>query len=1048
MKPKATANFNLLHPTTDDCSGIGLVDERTKSRCKAKLSKLIEEYNRALRKVSKNKVSEETVRSWLNEFLAVFGWDVRNVKQVWQEAVLDERNRRRLESINSTHKRPDYTLLGGSEIKTFLDAKSLSVDVFADKAVAFQIRSYGWSAQVPCAFVSNFAQLAIFDTRFKPNASQDAVHGVIQIGVDSYLENFDLLFDHLWRGNIISGWLNRLYASSSKGGGKELDVAFMGVLSTFRRKLAVELVEHNPSLISDDALLNYYVQVIMDRIIFIRVCEAKGIEAKERLHEFQNSKIGFWRAFRKSCYMEFYRHYDGAMFSRDARFRQIELPDEVFKDFIAELYYPSPYRFDVIPVMMLAKIYEEFLGKRLVVQRGKVTEVLKGEYVKTNGAVPTPEHIVKLVCENVIADENVRSVSELLSCRFLDPCCGSGVFLIACYSFLEMQFIRLLKSDDDLQREYTDYYIVDDNGNWMLTIPGRRLLIVRCLYGIDVDEAAVEVTKMSLALKMLDGNCVTIWDSLGANGEMILRDIAANVKLGNTLVAQSDVPIGRASDALRAFDPATAFHDVFNADSTGFRFIVCNPPYVETKFFKEAQPDLHTYLSRHYAAYEGKADLAVIFIERCMDLLADNGIAGFIVQRRWFKTDYGKGIRKIINDEKMLDTVIEFDATDIFPRRTTYVAILTLAKCPHEKISHCRIEGSGAEIKALCANGGIAERLQGESLQHIDHPVGDAPWNFDASKMSDLYNRLTESFGRFDAFPGIAIKDGIQALWKKIYHLHDVNFTGGKANGVNGFGESVVVESSILRGVVYNREFYPFKKIEPDAWCLFPYEGATADAIEYSILKTRFPLAYDYLEKNRTRIEDYVECRPGEKWHTFTREHNHGLYNSDKIIVPMTARDVVASYSRGENGLYMDNANVWFVRVDGADECLMKAIAGIMNSTAFSVLAKYRANPQSGGYYKFNKQFLSLVPFPSKRLKENVALQKRIAALSDSIRVLEERYITETANRRELVATRLGSLWRKLDEIAENLYDLNDADRKTVRAVGRTVSRIELLPKE
>lgn len=134
-----------------------------KSQCKDRLASLIGEYNRTLRSVSRKKVSEETIRTWLNEFLAVFGWDVRNVKHVWQETVLDKRDRRRLEAINSTHKRPDYTLLGTSGVKTFLDAKSLSVDVFANKAVAFQIRSYGWSAQVPCAFVSNFAQLAIYD---------------------------------------------------------------------------------------------------------------------------------------------------------------------------------------------------------------------------------------------------------------------------------------------------------------------------------------------------------------------------------------------------------------------------------------------------------------------------------------------------------------------------------------------------------------------------------------------------------------------------------------------------------------------------------------------------------------------------------------------------------------------------------------------------------------------------------------------------------------------------------------------------------------------
>ena len=1029
-----------------DCTEAKTVTSDFKARCKNRLSCLIDEYNRTLRSVAKSRVSEETVRSWLNDLLGVFGWDVRNVCQVWQESVLDERDRRRLADINSTHKRPDYTLLNGSEIKTFLDAKSLSVDVFSNKAAAFQIRSYGWSAQVPCAFVSNFAQMAIFDTRYKPNASQDAQHGVIQISVDEYLEKFDVLFDHLWRGNVVSNGLNRFYSVADKEGVRTLDGDFMGVLSKFRFKLAVELAKMNPWLVVDETSLNYYVQVIMDRIIFIRVCEAKGIETKERLREFQHGKVGFWRAFRKSCYMEFYRHYDGAMFERDAKFKRIDLPDKVFDEFIAELYYPSPYRFDVIPVMMLAKIYEEFLGKRLALRRGKVVEEVKGEYVKTNGAVPTPEHIVRLVCDRTFSDVGDQTLSGLLGCKILDPCCGSGIFLVACYDFLEAQFIRILKDDDELQEEYKDFYFVDDDGNWLLTIPGRRLLISRCLFGIDLDEAAVEVTKMSLALKIIDGTCITVWNSLGANGERILCDIAANIKLGNTLVRLSAVGDVEQAESLRAFDPKRAFPTVFDKGSSGFGFIVCNPPYVETKYFKEANPALHSYLSSHYDAYEGKADLAVLFIERCMQLLSDGGKAGFVVQRRWFKTDYGQGIRRQINNGRHLDSLIEFDATDIFPHRITYVAIMTLAKATREKVRYCRIGESGSDLKILCCDSdGVAKRIEASRL--VGHPTNDEPWDFGEADILGVYARLQDSLGRFDAFPNLAIKDGIQALWKKVYHLRDVEFKGNKAVGRNGFGEVVHVEKDILRGVVYNREFYPFKNIVPDAWCVFPYEGASVVAISYSDLKKRFPLAHEYLAKNKRRIRENVECRLGDKWHTFTREHNHGLYNVRKIIVPMTARDTIATFADRGNGLYMDNANVWFVMIEGATSRLMKAVAAVINSTVFSVLAKLKANPQSGGYYKFNKQFLAPVPFPSERLAFDRAAQVELSLLSDKIQALEKRWLSAAANRRDLLAQQLNAQWEKLDALCEGLYGLGDEERTVIRKVGRTVSRVELLPR-
>ena len=78
------------------------------------------------------------------------------------------------------------------------------------------------------------------------------------------------------------------------------------------------------------------------------------------------------------------------------------------------------------------------------------------------------------------------------------------------------------------------------------------------------------------------------------------------------------------------------------------RYIVGNPPYVETKHYKAASPIMHEYLTNKYATFEGKADLSVLFIERCLSLLARNGKFGLIVQRRWFKTNYGLSLIHIL----------------------------------------------------------------------------------------------------------------------------------------------------------------------------------------------------------------------------------------------------------------------------------------------------------------------------------------------------------------------------------------------------------------
>ena len=120
------------------------------------LKKLIEKYNEFKKSNVNNEMSEEATRVWINDFLEIFGWDVHNLSQIVQEKIVSEQQRDMLVKIQSSHSKPDYTLVNGKVVKTYLDAKKNTVDIFKSKEAAFQIRSYGWSAGVPCAFLFNF----------------------------------------------------------------------------------------------------------------------------------------------------------------------------------------------------------------------------------------------------------------------------------------------------------------------------------------------------------------------------------------------------------------------------------------------------------------------------------------------------------------------------------------------------------------------------------------------------------------------------------------------------------------------------------------------------------------------------------------------------------------------------------------------------------------------------------------------------------------------------------------------------------------------------
>ena len=1013
-----------------------------KKIAKQKLCEFIERYKKTFEGKDRKKISEETIRAWLNEFLFIFGWDVQNTSQVLQERVLNVQHIEKLLQIRSSHKKPDYTLVNGSNIKSFLDAKSVEINIFTSKESAFQIRSYGWSAQCPCAFVSNFEQFVIYDTRFMPSPNQGADLGVIQFSMDDYLDKFDKLYEHLWHDNVCSNHLEEMYKVKAVEGDKQLDGNFMRLLSSFRIKLAKWLMKLNSDIIKSESLLNYYVQVILDRIIFIRVCESKGIEEQEKLKLFLSDKNGFWKSFKNSCYMEFYDHYDGAMFERDRLFQKIELNDDVFLDFVNALYYPNPYCFEVIPVKVIANIYEEFLGKQLVIKNGKIEEVTKLEYVKTNGAVCTPEHVVDMICKQTIDLSIVKTVDDIFHLKILDPCCGSGVFAVSVYELLAKKMLDILSTDKNTQCQYSDYFYVQD-GNYMLTINGRRAIVANCIHGIDCDEAAIEVTKMSLALKIVDGNDPLAWDGIGAFGKKILQDVHKNVKLGNTLVGTNNHFPAKDVAEIKPFDVWTDYSEVF-LNNDGFSYIVGNPPYVETKHFKAAQPLMHDYLSEKYSAFEGKADLSVLFIEKCLDLLKPNGKLGFIIQRRWFRTDYGRSVRRLVNEGKYLEKLIDFKSTGIFKGRITYVSIMVLSKKKNDFVKYFFMPSDAETIKTIFENSGDNGDFETCDFAMLPIKEGDESWSYDSYQIECIKNRLSATCGVLGDYPRLAIKDGIQALWKKVYHLTDCQIKENLIIGKNGFKETVRIEKNAVRAVVYNRVFYPFKKVEPDAYCVFPYEGASNEIIPFSKLKKKYPLLSQYLSSNKKRISENVKCCEGDFWHRFTREHNHALYMVNKIIIPMTARDTIATFV-DDKGLYMDNANVWFIAIEDASVELMKAITCIINSTIFSVLGKSGANPQSGDYYKFNKQFLMPIPFPIERVNENSEYVSVLAECYSEISSLQDRYFSATSSVKDVIAGQLRQKWLNLDEICFKLYDVTESERDQIMNVGRTISRIDLL---
>lgn len=989
---------------------------------KANFKRLVERFQEAKNNGQLQGSSEATMRTWIDELLSVFGWDVQNTQQVLTEHTLGKEEKKKLHKIGSTNTRPDYTLVNGSVMLAFVDAKSLAVNIENDKDVAFQIRSYGWSIGAPFSIVTNFKQIAIYDCSTMPNITDGASYSRhYYFTVDQYVENFEILNTFLSRVNVISGKIKFIAQR-----GNTLDEKFSCLLGSIRKNIAKAILDNND--INRVDVLSYYVQTIINRILFIRVCESRGLEEEGLLDKF--CETDFWSEFKNSSYAEFYDHYDGPMFKKIPPLQSVTINNEPLVEFVRNLYYPSPYRFDVIPLKTLSDIYDLFLGYQLVVKNGNVTDELKSEFKKSNGAITTPFALVNQVIESTMPVTEMRSLplEKIFNLKIVDIACGSGVFLVGTYDYLVKIIEQKIALGDRVPENY--YVLIDDKVK--LTVEGRKAIINNCIYGVDINPEAVEVAKLSLSLKLVDDYAPKDFGSVGLLGSQILKGIGSNIKCGNSLVG-ADIEeicpcISEYIDELKAtnaFEWRAAFPKVFDVKG-GFDFVVGNPPYVEVKNYNVNLPAMADYIKKVYVSSKnGKIDLAIPFIEKGIKLLNHSGRLGYIVQKRFFKDQYGKGIRKFLTKEGecLLNGIYDYEETDLFAGRTTYVAVLV-----------CDMNSSNNNniwyMNSLDSNKN--QLLSSKSLS-------DTPWNFESAQLCAIRMRLTENLGTLKDICNVKV--GVQVLWNNAYQIVADKIEGNLIYGHSTIDKEVIVEYNSCKPLLCNEQFAPLTKRDYRTFALFPYsvtdEGEVTE-LTISKFTKLYPNAGAYLAKHKDLICSSVETLPQknksynmeEHWHLFTRANNHGAVYQ-KLCVPMTAQYPQASVVLDKH-VYCDNANMFFIQIPNIDETRLYALAGIINSTIFNTFARSIANPQSGGYYKFNKQFLDPVPVPKQAFLDSNKDIKKLAGIAKRIEETNEVIRNSAWGHTSGLMLSLKGLWNQLDELCLKLYGIKNIDEKAL----------------
>ncbi len=964
----------------------------------------------------------QTRREFIDPFFIALGWDVAN-EQSYAEAYKDIVHEDTLK-IGRATKTPDYSFRIGGVRKFFLEAKKPSISLKDNAEAAFQIRRYGWSAKLPLSILTNFAEFAVYDCRIKPAKTDNAATArILYLKYTDYHSRWNELIGIFSREAILKGAFDKYIDSKTrKKGTAEVDTAFLAEIERWRDMLARNIALRNPNLLPRQ--LNFAVQQTIDRIIFLRICEDRSIEDYGRLLALQNSTQIYTRLFQ--LFRQADERYNSGLFhfkaekprdNTDTLTPTLAIDDKILKDILKNLYYPdSPYEFSVLPADILGQVYEQFLGKviRLTPAHRAIVEE-KPEVKKAGGVYYTPtyivDYIVKQTVGKLVATKKPNEVNQL---TILDTACGSGSFLLGAYQFLLDWHREHYRQNPQKWAKGKNPRLYQTMGSvWQLTIAERKRILLNNIYGVDIDPQAVEVTKLSLLLKVLE-NEQTLFPQLSMFRERVLPDLDNNIKCGNSLIA-NDFYQGQQlklldSDTIyriNAFDWATEFSNIINAG--GFDAVIGNPPYVR----QELLGDWKSYFQEHYRTYHGVADLYVYFIEKGISMLRDNGHFSIIVANKWMRANYGKSLRQWLKQQHLIE-ITDFGDLPVFQKATTYPCILSIQKeAPQTTFQVTQIKTLDfSDLKTYVAENSYT--VQQASL-------ADNGWTLVDEKTQALLEKLRQA--------GVPLGEYVEG---KIYR--------GVLTGLN---EAFVIDAQtrnklitedtkseeLIKPFLLGRDVKRYQPLKNEHYLIFTRRGVNIQ---------QYPAIKRHLLQFKKRLMPKPKDWKGEKWQgrklgsyewyeIQDTVAYYKVFEESKILWPGISSEV-AAFTFDDNCYYGNDNNQLIVTDD-------KYLLGILNSRLSRFMLVNICDKVQGGFYRLKiiyVQQISIKPLDFDKPTDSAHHDKIIQLVEKMLDWHKQLAAANVPQTKTVLTRQIDATDKQIDKLVYQLYDLTAGEIEIV----------------
>lgn len=868
----------------------------------------------------------------------------------------------------------------------YLETKKIHSDLERGEW-AKQAMNYSWLRGVTWAALTDFEGMKVFNAEWQERDPHKALF------LDLKWEDYaDKSFDDLWllsRAALQSGELNQIAERYGKKARKKpVNELLFAQLTTWRRDLFKEMRTYGNLFKENTQLVDDAVQRLLDRLIFIRTVEDRGVESPRLqaiVRQFKENRKKDKNLFQDllALFRELDAVYNAQLFAH-SHLDLLEIHDWKLLENIINGLYTAPggydrYDFNAINADVLGSMYEQYLSFKAADPTAKdAIDPHKQTKRKSQGIYYTPQFVVRYIVQQTLG-KLLAEGADPYRIRVLDPACGSGSFLIEAFDVLDRHLAQHGMEDHRVHPRKRRLHILQHN-----------------LYGVDLDPQAVEVARLNLLLR--------------AANERGLLPMLHHLKVGNSLIDDPDVA------GEHAFDWQREFPEVMQ--DGGFDVVIGNPPYVRQETLGAA---FKGYAQECYETYAGTADLYVYFIEKAHKLLRENGRFGMITSNKFTRTSYGAALRQFLAEKTALSEIIDFGELPVFQNAATFpVILITQNRVPvKQRFVYAQIKN--LDFLALdreVLNVGI--NLDESSVRGMN-------WTLAKEDKVRVIEKIENAGMSLREYIPTKIYMGIKTGYNKAFIIDrktKESIISGEPQSQE-FIKPFALGDDIRKYRVNFRERYLIRI--PTGWTK-SQAGNVEDAWKW------FQNNYPHLAKHLAVFETEAKDRgdKGDYWWELRPCDYYEELEKPKIIYPDIAKESRVSFD--SDGLYLVNT-VYFIPINDL------YLLGILNSTLIFNYFKYRASvlgdPDKGGRLRWFSQDVEKLPIRKINFDDPADVEchdRMVALVEEMLHLKREHAAAEAAfeDRRHALAHRIAQVDREIDTLVYGLYGLTPEEIRIV----------------